>query len=290
MYARVEKSKENKSRAVANSVAQKKSNVKQGFGFANNRPEVVTQKKLKKMVGKCKQTEGDNTNKTAIQGKFIGPLSPALLGLNTKIINVEGTWFDYLRLTLSGIPENILITDGDPAYQPSTNTLYLRKSWFDDLEAYKKKLLNPESESDLTADVAVSHIASIAHELSHVKDHLVDKKEITGDVKKVLDSELRAWNIEAVSAYQAGKKLGGMDGEKAALIESCRTITRSMLGNLTENSDNHVIARIKRYIGRELGGASDVVINGWSNTNDDWLWPKVKELQDNVNTNAPLDV
>ena len=37
MYAQVEKPKENKSRAVANSVAQKKSNVKQGFGFVDNR-------------------------------------------------------------------------------------------------------------------------------------------------------------------------------------------------------------------------------------------------------------
>ncbi|NEQ40512.1 MAG: hypothetical protein F6K40_31495 [Okeania sp. SIO3I5] len=37
MYAQVEKTKENKTRAVANSVAQKKSNVKQGFGFVDNR-------------------------------------------------------------------------------------------------------------------------------------------------------------------------------------------------------------------------------------------------------------
>jgi hypothetical protein len=37
MYEQVEKPKENKSRAVANSVAQKKSNIKQGFGFVDNR-------------------------------------------------------------------------------------------------------------------------------------------------------------------------------------------------------------------------------------------------------------
>jgi hypothetical protein len=38
MYAQVEKPKENIGKAVANSVAQKKSNVKQGFGFVDNRP------------------------------------------------------------------------------------------------------------------------------------------------------------------------------------------------------------------------------------------------------------
>jgi hypothetical protein len=46
MYARVEKSIENRSRAVTNSVAQKKSNVRQGFGFVDNRPETIAQKKL----------------------------------------------------------------------------------------------------------------------------------------------------------------------------------------------------------------------------------------------------
>ena len=46
MYAQVEKPKENKSRPVANSVAQKKGKGKHGFGFVDNRPEVVAQRKL----------------------------------------------------------------------------------------------------------------------------------------------------------------------------------------------------------------------------------------------------
>jgi len=49
MYEQVEKPKENKSRAVANSVTQKKSNVKQGFGFVDNRPEAIVQKKQKEL-------------------------------------------------------------------------------------------------------------------------------------------------------------------------------------------------------------------------------------------------
>ena len=50
MYAQVEKPKENKSKAAANSVAQKKSNMKQCFGFVDNRPEIVIQKKLKELI------------------------------------------------------------------------------------------------------------------------------------------------------------------------------------------------------------------------------------------------
>jgi hypothetical protein len=41
MYEQVEKPKENKSRAVSNSEAQKKSNGKQGFGFLDNRPQSI---------------------------------------------------------------------------------------------------------------------------------------------------------------------------------------------------------------------------------------------------------
>lgn len=46
MYEQVEKPKENKSRAVANSVAQKKNGVKQGFGFVDNRPEHIVARSL----------------------------------------------------------------------------------------------------------------------------------------------------------------------------------------------------------------------------------------------------
>ncbi len=52
MYEQVENPKENKSRAVANSVAQKKSNGKQGFGFVDNRHESITQRKLQEMANR----------------------------------------------------------------------------------------------------------------------------------------------------------------------------------------------------------------------------------------------
>ena len=43
MYEQVEKPKENKSSTATDSVAQKKSNVKQDFGFVDNRPAAFTQ-------------------------------------------------------------------------------------------------------------------------------------------------------------------------------------------------------------------------------------------------------
>lgn len=46
MYAQLEKPKENNSRSVAYSVTKKNSNVKQGFGFVDNRPEAIVQRSI----------------------------------------------------------------------------------------------------------------------------------------------------------------------------------------------------------------------------------------------------
>lgn len=48
MYAQVEKPKENKCRAIANSVTQKRNKVKQGVSFVDNSPQVVVQRKITK--------------------------------------------------------------------------------------------------------------------------------------------------------------------------------------------------------------------------------------------------
>lgn len=57
MYAQNEKQKENRSRAVANSFAHKKSNVKQHFSFVDNRPESVAQRKLQEMTNNAPQVK-----------------------------------------------------------------------------------------------------------------------------------------------------------------------------------------------------------------------------------------
>ncbi|MDG0803407.1 hypothetical protein [Pectobacterium polaris] len=55
MYSQEEKPKENKNRAVADSITQKKSNVKQGVGVVDNRPEAIAQKKLQELMNDSPQ-------------------------------------------------------------------------------------------------------------------------------------------------------------------------------------------------------------------------------------------
>jgi len=65
MYEQIEKPKENKSRAIVNSVTQKKSNVKYGFGFVDNRPESIAQRKMQSQANMSSslplQKEENNT-------------------------------------------------------------------------------------------------------------------------------------------------------------------------------------------------------------------------------------
>ncbi|WP_020589077.1 hypothetical protein [Desulfobacter curvatus] len=72
MYAQGNKSKGNKSRVVANSVDREKSNVKQGFGFVDSRPEYIKQRKLQKGFESTKQQENSlRSLSTLIQRKEI---------------------------------------------------------------------------------------------------------------------------------------------------------------------------------------------------------------------------
>ncbi len=69
MYEQVDKSKENKSRVVASSVAQKKSNSTQGFGFGDSRPESTVQRQLQKTLSqspKLMQFQPTNNNESGV--------------------------------------------------------------------------------------------------------------------------------------------------------------------------------------------------------------------------------
>lgn len=121
MYAQVEKPKENKSRAVADSVAQKKSNGKKGFGFEDNRPETTRQRRLSNTIklgdtrhvlqlmsevehtsGKQRYIDAMGQNKSQIMGKrmvaYLDPFDP-LTGTESTAFDRYGIYTDnsYLQ-------------------------------------------------------------------------------------------------------------------------------------------------------------------------------------------------
>lgn len=284
MYEQVEKSKENtasadwrKSRSVANSVAQKKSNIKQGFGFVDNRPKTIVQRKLQEMATDYSernfQIEGKNINTVnmsnvksdlgIVQGKFVDLEGMKLDKAVPELIKAGGTQYEALWYPLKGSTKSVHIapTDGMSSYDPSTNTLY-----------FKPEIVNSLLDADLDPAVRVSHIAAITHEMQHAYDHMVAEMEVDGGLpdeatKKILTTELRAWASEAVSAIQMGQKMEAMDEEKGKLIESWLSYESTMLENLGEHKQNEIIKRLYNYIRRGVSPSDTSEIPQWAKAN-----------------------
>ncbi len=83
MYARVEKSKEKQSRAVANSIGQRSSNVKQENGFVDNRPQSILQRKF--LENSTKHLRNKKTNQSLNAKKIIQLVE------RSKLTDKEGT-------------------------------------------------------------------------------------------------------------------------------------------------------------------------------------------------------
>lgn len=84
MYKQVEKPKENKNRAIANTVTQKKSSDQHAFGFVDNRPEAIAQRKLRGMIDNSVQLKG------VIQRKYdhlFNDIPKTLNSLDSKLKN-----------------------------------------------------------------------------------------------------------------------------------------------------------------------------------------------------------
>ena len=88
MYEQVEKPKENKNRAVANTVTQTKNSVKDGFGFVDNRQEYIIQRK--------NHSPSNNTDKKVVQAKIV-----------TESTDKQLQYFEVLKLVeCDGLPVN----------------------------------------------------------------------------------------------------------------------------------------------------------------------------------------
>lgn len=86
MYEQIEKTKE-KSRVVANSISQKKSNVKQGFGFVDNRIETKRKTLLTKELSNSNKEKSSTS--TTIQGRFYPPIPEQGIEWNAVLDKID---------------------------------------------------------------------------------------------------------------------------------------------------------------------------------------------------------
>lgn len=224
------------------------------------------------------------TGPAPVQGKFIGPLARDLMDINVGLIDPGNqTFFAAFRKELDDHATEITVYQGpDTSYQPGTKALSLHRTLLSDLAAFARQQLYGNKPGVLPvagADV-VSQLSTVAHELSHARDHVIKGKAITANIDAVIDTELRAWAIEAMDAHTVGKAVKDMDKAKQKLIDGWVAIKPAMLDDLAAHAaTNEVAARLLRYIIRELKSDKPLVINGWCRMNRDTLDPQLLQLQ-----------
>ena len=223
MYTQVEKTKENKSRGVANLVAQKKRTERQGFGFVDNRPEVIAQRKLQAMVNNYSDSH-------PIQKKENKSLKmPAHIAQLKKQNN--GQQILQLKI-ISSIIQGQFRDDGIEFYNTEDNTLdgFLENNNLD------SELFTPNGYRDMTKryrkmreDAALN--ADNRQELDDLYDESVR-------IARIINANFRnnAWkvgSIEKNTRYELPLKWNGRHGGPKDKTLHCSF--RHVLDNYVEN-------------------------------------------------------
>ena len=149
-----------------------------------------------------------------------------------------------------------------------------------------------------------SHLSAVTHEFSHASDHLTKNRAypsldegkqgsvpMNAHVKGVLDTELRAWAREAMSAFQvATQTASAPEPERQRLITAWKTVTPAMVFSSAAvrrySASNEVVLRILHYTEREYGNlwtSKDAQFwaakaNTWLDDNDHSEWLKAHTL------------
>lgn len=221
-----------------------------------------------------------------IQAKFAGKYGAVLSALSPQHLGIGDNFYGALWNDLGQSPVDVAVEAGAPKYDQASRTLYLNESVLVDLLG--KKAPNDK--------VKASWVAHITHELSHAHDHVIKQRNIRtpvlggreGHTKDVIETELRAWAREALSAHQISPK--DLDDEKARLVAGWKNYAEAQLDDIAAAAQgNEVMDRLKRYAERELArkvnsNDPEIEVQDWVDGHKPWL---AGELLRHQNSLAP---
>jgi hypothetical protein len=219
-----------------------------------------------------------------VQRKFIGTYGSTMNLLSPENIGAKDNYYSVLWSELKGAKGDIKVEAGANSFIQESGTMQLNESML-------VSLVNNLKEKSMTPQLKASLIASITHEMSHAHDWLIKERivrtPLTAGVaehtKDVIDTELRAWAREALSAYQLSP--GRLDGEKQDLVDGWQNISKELLHDIADASKkNEVMKRLVNYLGRELKKTvndNDEIIpeQAWVNDYKDWLGTRIETLR-----------
>jgi hypothetical protein len=224
-----------------------------------------------------------------LQAKFGGSLGKLMIALTPLRARATGTYYETLYIELEKSDKVVAVEPGLYNYIPSKSQLTLHGDTLGKLV---------DGETEFAPEERAEAIAKITHELSHAHDHLIVGRELTGDGKtaehtsKVLDTELRAWAREALTAYQLNSNQAKTNTNTADLINGWLGFKVAMLDDIKTYKDakNELMRRIWDYVDRELAHSEDANIQEFATAKKDWLADRISVLRTAIVKKMPKHV
>lgn len=222
-----------------------------------------------------------NTNNSIIQGRFVDATSASgatamLMGITTS----TATYFTKLRDELnSAVGKSVFIEytsgSGFCSYRPISEVagiITLNQTLLSQLDAFCKKTDATKEDKE----AFISSISLISHEFSHARDHLILSKPLNLNKMSVIETELKAHAVQAISAIEVGNELKEQDPAHAALIRAWVQVDVNMLDDIYKNrKENKIIDIVYRYATRGEKFFDDTEAKSFLSTNIEV--PKTKE-------------
>jgi hypothetical protein len=206
-------------------------------------------------------TASSELGRAPLQGKFVGQGSKLLDALTPDRLGAAGGMYAaiYAKLQEAKYVIDVNFAQGfNYEQKEGYGVLSVSEGILKMLDEGKAGALGP------------TYLGQLAHELSHARDHLVNDKKLPSGVSEartlaILDTELRAWAIEAIVALQASPESVKLPLVKGWLelgeADTRSGILKAVYGH---RKSNEVIARLVRYtVDAKFVESSPDGINAW---------------------------
>ncbi len=252
MYEQVEKPKENKSKDIANSVIQNNGSGKQGFGFVDNRPEVIAQRKLQEMADnysvKLTQPIQKKENNSPVSARSVGAGI-----IQCKPNNIKKN--HKLKLNRNGEIQNEEAGRVDPPVSYPMNTLIaLRIIDHDDVKGghlFKREYGGPDDYSNVVTWSERSEKAFTVFEDDYLKLARQDAEAANKTVTYKVQTEANFGNAGVTKAdlFTGPNQPRGKDADNARhkvwslTKKSLETVPTSVDVSLNDLSEAKIFSR-----------------------------------------------
>ena len=210
MYEQIEKSKEKKSIAVANSVTQKKNDGTQGFGLVDNRLETVAQRKNKEMANKNHLSDSD------FQESDLAPIQRLAYNTTSAAVNAVTGAVNPKKSTVTGediIPGEMIVSITSKSFSamPGLNHHKIQ------VEEWAGTAQEPEAAcqhvvADLRATGGAKPGSGVTDSLTMVSTYNTPPTQGLRDGESVVAHKSVATNAGKISTLQAYQGTVGKNG------------------------------------------------------------------------------